>query len=319
MAVWIKTARGWVLRQSQDSDFTPPSNTINARPNSISYDRDVSQGSIVKLIGTKAQRKLSVCVSEFITHIDLISAVTDVRRQAYLFDLMMLLMHHCLGKLSGASHRQLFKILETMVEEALKTEIHIDRMKRLLVCTMKSLLNGQETRVGSKSLWNRHIHTVSNLCTKVDQFRYTERKDDGLACMMDLPKECIREILLKLSDHRDIVHLGATCRDMYYLTEDSSLWQNLVQYHFTEKQINTFVEDAVDSSASVWQQLHVKCFKKFGLKQPYSDQLVVCSACKTLHWVMSGHNCWTADDNPNDIYLEPISPQELYEILFVNN
>lgn len=246
-------------------------------------------------------------------------AVTDIRRQRYTYDLMMLLMKQGLGKVSGTAHRQLFKILEAMVDEALKTEQHLDLLKQLLVVTLKSILNGHEGRVGSKSLWNRHINTVSNLCTKVEQFRYKEREDDGLPCLTDLPKEVVREILLKLSDHRDIVHLGQTCTDMYYMTDDSSLWQQLVQYHFTEKQINTFIEESVDSTVSVWQQLHMRCYRNFGLKQPYSDQLVVCSSCKTLHWMMLGHNCWRADDSTTDPYLEPISPNDLYDILFVNN
>jgi len=35
-----------------------------------------------------------------------------------------------------------------------------------------------------------------------------QREDDGRVGILDLPKECIYEILFKLSDHKDIVHFG---------------------------------------------------------------------------------------------------------------
>ncbi|XP_053396481.1 F-box only protein 25-like [Mercenaria mercenaria] len=318
MADWIKTARGWVLRELENTEYRATQEKINARSQAVSYDREVSIGRNVKATGTKGQRKLSVCVSEFIEYMALLENVTDIRTQAYLNDFMMLLMTKGIGKASGCAHRQLFKILEAMVIEAMNSETNIIPMKNLLVCTMKSMVDESTGRIGSKSLWNRHIQTVANLSTKMEQFVLTERVEDGLPTLTDLPKECIREIMLKLSDHRDIINLGKTCSELYYVTQDSSIWQKLVQYHFSEKQMSMFIEDTeyIDSTVSVWQHLHHKCSKKFGLKKTYTDQLVICSACKTLHWMMQGHTCWSAKKDETSVYLEPVGPNELFSILF---
>ncbi|KAL4228439.1 F-box only protein 32 [Mactra antiquata] len=322
MTEWTKTTRGWVLRSLPPWEIN--TNTTRVNTKRTINDREVSQGRTIKVSGIKNQRRIStyVCFSELIQFIDLQSAVTDIRRKEYLFDLMFLFMTKSLNTISGAAQRQLFKILESMVNEALESQQFIHKIKQLLVTTMKTMPNEVITseRIGSNLLWNRHIATVGNLCTKMEQFTLPERKDDGLACLMDLPKECIREIISKLSDHKDIVNLGQTCWDMYYMAEESNIWEKLVQYHFNEKQIDTFI-GATDclSSTCLWQDLHNKCYRKYGLKKHYADQLVICSACKALHWMMLGHHCWISDEKTQtEAWSEPVSPNELYSIFFCN-
>lgn len=318
MSEWIKTERGWVLRQLEYVEYAAmQEQKINAKV-VPACNREVSCARNVMVSGTKGKRKLSVCVSEFIEYMELMSAIFDVRKKEYLNDLMGLLMTKGLSKVSGCAQRQIFKILEAIVNEAMNTETNVVPVKKLLVCTMKSMTDQTEERIGSKSLWNRHIKTVANISTKMDQYTVSERVEDGLPTLTDLPKECIREIMLRLTDHKDIINLGKTCSDLYYMTQDSSIWQKLVQYHFTEKQMYTFIEDTeyIDTSASVWQQLHAKCSKKYGLKKKYTDQLVICSACKTLHWMMNSHICWSSDQDVEGVYLEPISPKEIFSIFF---
>lgn len=315
----MKTSRGWVLRELESSGYQAAGpEKIDSRSQTVSHDREVSIGGNVSIYGTKGQRRLSVCVSEFIKRMDLMEAVRDIRKQAYMFDLMTLLMTKGLGKVSSSADRQLLKILEVMVVEAINNEMRIGPTQTLLVSTMKCLADGTTDRIGSKSLWNKHIQTVANLCTKMEQFKVSERVEDGLPTLTDLPKECIREILLRVSDHKDLINLGRTCSELYYMIQDSSIWQRLVQYHFTEKQMTVFIEDTeyTDSDVSVWQHLQHKCSRKFGLKRPYTDQLVICSACKTLHWLMKGHMCWSDADKVMCAYLEPVCPNELFSILF---
>ncbi|WAR07693.1 hypothetical protein MAR_017651 [Mya arenaria] len=47
-------------------------------------------------------------------------------------------------------------------------------------------------RIGCASVWNRHKQT---------------REEDCKLILTDLPKECIFEIMLKFTDHRDVVNL----------------------------------------------------------------------------------------------------------------
>ena len=78
---------------------------------------------------------------------------------------------------------------------------------------------------------------------------------------MDLPKECIREIMLNFSDHRDLVHLGQCNRDLYYMTQDMSLWERLTQFHFTEKQMLNFIcEDDIGEGTN-WLSVFEKCHR----------------------------------------------------------
>lgn len=314
---WIKTPRGWSLRQLPDTDVlssSPPKlpDRLQARKD----DKNENQQSCnIRVSGTKGKRRLSVCLSDFIQSIDLQGAVVDIRRQTYLFDTMYIFMKDSLSKVSGTTHKMLFKILEVMTNEALKSQKNIPCIKAILACTMKALIDGSSTRIGCKSVWNKHIHTVSNLCALVEQFQYTERVEDGMLCLTDLPKECLREIILKFSDHRDIIHLGQTCWDLYYMCQDTTVWEKITQYNYTEKQMTTFHENTDYSDWTAWQQLYHSCFRKYGMKQSYTDQLVICSACKTLHWMMIGHHCWPTTDTRMKAYLEPISPGEIVQIL----
>lgn len=89
-------------------------------------------------------------------------------------------------------------------------------------------------------------------------FKYTlQRKEDGFPMLLDLPKECHYNIMSRLTDHRDLVNLGATCSYFNDLMYDDSIWRDLCLYQFTEKQLCPFVDD-VDFG---WQQSYEKCIR----------------------------------------------------------
>lgn len=46
-----------------------------------------------------------------------------------------------------------------------------------------------------------------------------QRQEDGLPGLLDLPKECIIEIMMKLSDHRDLIHLGTLSCSYHKITQ----------------------------------------------------------------------------------------------------
>ncbi|KAH3735985.1 hypothetical protein DPMN_042545 [Dreissena polymorpha] len=255
---------------------------------------------------------MSVYLSEFIDVMDLADATRDIRRQAYLVDILRLMLTRFLHKLSGSSHRQLFKILDQLVHTVLKTEVGVRRLQRLLHETHKHLVEDTsriDTRIGCRSLWNRHTQNVSNLLTQMGGFVYTEREEDGKPQLMDLPKECLFEIMYKLTDHRDLINLGLACWDLYHVTREESIWQKLLGFHFSPKQVATFTECIEDSDGDTLLQLYRHCYRKFGFRKLYTaDQLVICSACKTLHWLKLGHYCWSDDKDRVNAVMEPISP-----------
>lgn len=55
----------------------------------------------------------------------------------------------------------------------------------------------------------------------------------------DLPPECRREVLLRLSDPRDIEASSEACEHLAVLAQEQRIWRELAQYHFTPQQIAT--------------------------------------------------------------------------------
>ena len=52
-----------------------------------------------------------------------------------------------------------------------------------------------------------------------------------------LPEECIREILLRLSDSKDVECAGRACLTMNTIAREKRVWRELVQTHFTKQQV----------------------------------------------------------------------------------
>ena len=57
-----------------------------------------------------------------------------------------------------------------------------------------------------------------------------------------LPEECIREILLRLSDSKDLETAGRTCSAMHNIAREKRVWRELVQSHFSEQQVNKYAD-----------------------------------------------------------------------------
>lgn len=59
----------------------------------------------------------------------------------------------------------------------------------------------------------------------------------------DLPAECRREVLLRLSDPRDIEASSEACEHLAALAQEQRIWRELAQYHFTPQQIATTMQN----------------------------------------------------------------------------
>ena len=82
--------------------------------------------------------------------------------------------------------------------------------------------------------------------------------------MSDLPDDCIREILLRMTDHKDIVNMGATESRANELSEEKSLWRDLCLFHFDNIQINTLLKPGQNLetfTTEEWKQLYKRLIK----------------------------------------------------------
>jgi F-box protein 25/32 len=55
-----------------------------------------------------------------------------------------------------------------------------------------------------------------------------------------LPEECVREILLRLSDSKDLERAGRACQTMNTIAREKRVWRELVQTHFSKQQVSFF-------------------------------------------------------------------------------
>ena len=82
--------------------------------------------------------------------------------------------------------------------------------------------------------------------------------------MSDLPDDCIREILTRLSDHRDVINTGMTEPRAHNLAEEKGLWKELCLFHFDNQQIYSVIKkgdnlENLDSEG--WKNLHTRLIK----------------------------------------------------------
>lgn len=56
--------------------------------------------------------------------------------------------------------------------------------------------------------------------------------------LLQLPEECIREIILRLSDHHDLLSSAEACEQMANIVEEQRVWRELTKFHFKPEQIN---------------------------------------------------------------------------------
>lgn len=60
--------------------------------------------------------------------------------------------------------------------------------------------------------------------------------------LQNLPEECVREILLRLADHKDLENSSKAYSVMQDLSSEQRIWRELCSFHFTEVQINCVIQ-----------------------------------------------------------------------------
>ena len=58
----------------------------------------------------------------------------------------------------------------------------------------------------------------------------------------DLPEECVREIILRITDYKDLEASASAWSLMAALISEQRVWRELSHYHFTKQQIDVVLE-----------------------------------------------------------------------------
>ncbi|XP_027203164.2 uncharacterized protein LOC113797049 isoform X1 [Dermatophagoides pteronyssinus] len=180
-------------------------------------------------------------ISDAFYRLDFCNAIRDIRRFAYVSKLLHLLITQNLTSLSGNATKALFWMLEEIAKQVASNKQNIHVIRELLIelreIVDKYLCWGRP--LGSTSLWEQHLRTMERICEMTDAIEITPPKPgDGKPSWSELPEELIREILLRLSDYKDLKRSAQACQRMNsLLNEEQHIWKQLVKYHFTKDQL----------------------------------------------------------------------------------
>ncbi|XP_033745923.1 F-box only protein 32-like [Pecten maximus] len=261
--------------------------------------------------GIGIERRIWCGLSTAFGQLEIADIVMEISGTRYCCEFFCILLREKIGKLTGTTLRMIFRVLQKVVSEALNNEVNINIMAGLLETVSEAL--STRSHVGSRSLWKRHHDVVNNLATQVRNFQYTQREDDDLPHLLDLPKECLHNILRRISDPRDLANVGASCSYLHDLTEDRFIWQDMCLFHFTDKQLYPFIYD--DEYLGIdWFKTFQLCYKKNKRLQvdEYANELYFCNLCRAVFWKDLGHPCRNPNEKPDS---SPLLPRDFIGML----
>lgn len=85
--------------------------------------------------------------------------------------------------------------------------------------------------------------------------------DESFPKLENLPEECIREVLLRLADHKDLEASSQAYSVMARLCDEQRIWRELCRFHFTKQQINFVLQSNDTKAAPDWQRVYHKLRK----------------------------------------------------------
>jgi len=227
--------------------------------------------------------------SDVIKRLDFKSALRDGRRFNYVCRLLELLINQSMMSLSGTAQRVVFSLLEELARvSSNKSNLRVlnqmlDNLKTML---MEYYCFGQQ--LGSSPLWEQHHQAISRIRTLADDIDVSSEFH-----LNRLPPECLREVVLRLSDHRDLANSAQAYSELAEITEETRIWRQLCQYHFTAQQLQAHVQVTQSGGMSTvdWQTLYHRLRRQHGLREEYAEMVHLCRGCRCLFWRGLGHPC----------------------------
>ncbi|XP_064606241.1 F-box only protein 32-like [Liolophura sinensis] len=320
---WVRTTEGWEkLRLWRVKLFENLNANILARLMKLALQdwyvkKDfISHGHQPHMLyvkGNSKERKIPTSLSEAFIRLDMAGAVKDIRRFNYVLKVIQHLLVYRLSNLSGTSQKHIFHILEEMVNHVITSGNNVNTTMSLLDKAEMALTDGQTSHIGSAHLWARHKQSINKMRNLLVAFQIKQREEDGKVLFGDLPDDCIRDILFRLADHKDVLHTGMTNTSIYDMSQEVLLWKQLCMFHFTPMQLLTFLPQETQDDNPNWKYLYRRCVKRFGRKDVYADMLALCLHCQCLFWQSIGHPC-VNDNMPTSQKLTPEAFLKLFAL-----
>ncbi|XP_039755337.1 F-box only protein 32 isoform X1 [Pararge aegeria] len=315
---WVKTQEGWekkkvlectAQRYAAISNFNNPDDNQQKWIGTSDEGDKGSEDVVARVpphchITIKCTREIAGFngLSEAVRRLDFSSAVRDVRRFNYICALLELLLGgQKLTNLPGAAQKLLLSMLEQLADHVAQSKQNLNALRALLVAL--SALREAERRacwgrpLGSRALWGHHDHAIARINHIANSIRITEPGPEVMPKLHDLPEECIREILLRISDHRDLDSASSAWPVMASVCSEQRVWRELVIFHFTPQQVDSLPKG--EGKDVDWKKVFHQLRKLYGLREDaqYAETLSLCRHCKCLFWRSLGHPC-IADQCP---------------------
>ena len=219
-------------------------------------------------------------ISEAFYRLDFLSAISDIRRFNYVAKLLHLLINQNFTNLSGCATRVLFILMQQLTCQVSQDQQNLHVLRQLLHDIKKCIDDyycwGRP--LGSTILWDQHLQRLQKICEQaaaiqikspsdvnpqsddnmrkgsdeqedsVNQEENSDKENDSNSAnksLSDLPEELIREILLRLSDYKDLVN-SSCAFNLQDILNESHIWEELCKYHFTGTQINNTIPKCKD-------------------------------------------------------------------------
>lgn len=251
---WVKTEEGsWEKLKIMDpTPGSVPSSSSSSPDERMKYPRSFT-------ITIKSTREVAGynTMSEAFHSLDFLSAISDIRRFNYVTKLLHLLINHNLTSLSGCVSKALFSLLQQLTCQVSQDQQNVHVLRQLLQ-DIKRMINSYHCwgrPLGSSILWDQHLQTLEKMCEQAaaiqvkppshhqipageEEGNVEEEEVQGKSITDHLPEELIREILLRLSDYRDVVN-SSCAFNAPNLLQESHVWKKLCEYHFNGQQVGS--------------------------------------------------------------------------------
>ncbi|XP_077990874.1 F-box only protein 32-like [Glandiceps talaboti] len=259
-------------------------------------------------------------MSEVMTKLDFGFVAKDTRKFNYVCKSLELIITDYFNDVNGTSQKHVFNVIGQIVNYVGETTLNMKRIKCLLKLVEEALKESKYNHVGSLKVWEKKLTTVQKWREELNAVQLPEREDDGEMQLLDLPDDCLRQIIDRISDHRDLVNLGATNYKFNRLCNKENVWRKLCSYHFAEKQIWSALPICEDDV--VWQLVYSKLIKQHKRREVYAEQLKLCNRCHSVYWdelQSSSHPCpHPRTDSEDFAHLKgsrDINPQEFLNLI----
>lgn len=164
----------------------------------------------------------------------------------------------------GGAQRLLLQMVEEVAYQVSDSQQNLNIL-RALVGQLKQLMMVEDQKcwgkpLGSPTLWQSHVKTIQKIEQIANEIRIREPGPEIQPKLQDLPEECVREIVLRLTDYRDLEATSGAWSLMTALVSEHRVWRELTHFHFSADQIESFLEKKhlaqLPQNEKNWKQIY---------------------------------------------------------------